>query len=369
MSSRLTGRLLTLYLAIIRRLQEKKKREKPRQIKKILICHQLLLGDTITLAPLFAKLRAQHPNAEIAMAGPKAYLPLFSTNPWGVKAYSFDLRHPHTVRSLLRHGGYDLALLPGDNRYSWLAQALGSKWIIGFGGNSSWHKNLFIDEFRRWPSEAMALGDIFATLAQGPSPEPYTTDQWQTPQCQPFEIPAEPFVVFHVGASSPLKLWAHDRWNTLALEIEAIGFKVVFTPGKGETPLVDKIDPKSHFQRLDLDLAQMFKLLRQTELVVSPDTGIAHLARAAGAPSITLFGPGSSTAFGPGNFWSNASWQGISKKPFPCRNQHKIFGRNSPNISRCYRSTTECKHAKCMDAISVDTVLAACKSMLKANTK
>lgn len=91
MSSRLTGRLLTLRLALGRRLQEKKKREKPRQIERILICHQLLLGDTIMLSPLFAKLRAQHPNAEIVMAAPKSYLQLFSTNPWSVEATSFSL--------------------------------------------------------------------------------------------------------------------------------------------------------------------------------------------------------------------------------------------------------------------------------------
>lgn len=269
------------------------------------------------------------------------------------------------MRRLSKHEGYDLAFVPGDNRYSWLAQALGSKWIIGFGGHSSWHKNLFIDEFRRWPSEAMALGDVFATLAEGPAPEPYTTEQWRTPPCKLFEIPTKPFVVFHMGASSPLKLWPYDQWNALAKKIEALGFEVVFTPGKGEMPLVDEIDPESHYQRPDLDLAQMFNLLRETELVISPDTGIAHLARVSGAPSITLFGPGSSTAFEPGNFRRNASWRSIDENPFPCRDQHKIFGRNSPNISRCYRSANECPQAKCMDAISVDSVIDACKSMLR----
>lgn len=364
MSSRLIGRALTIYLAASRR--SARKRKKPENIKKVLICHQLLLGDTIMLAPLFAKLRDEYPNAEVFMAGPKAYVPLFSTNPWGIKATSFDLRHPHTVKKLSRNGGYDLALIPGDNRFSWIAQAAGSKWIVGFGGNSSWYKNLFIDEFRSWPSEAMALGDIFATLVEGPSPKAYSTDQWKTPPHEPFEIPPRPFAVFHVGASSPLKLWPPNRWKALAEKLEAMGLRIIFTPGKGETSLVDKIDPKSHYQRLDLDLPQMFKLLREANLVVSPDTGIAHLARIAGVPSVTLFGPGSATACGPGNFWINIPWKSAGEQAFSCRDQHTMFGRDSPNIFHCRRSTQECSKALCMEAISVDMALSECKAMLQA---
>lgn len=367
MASRINGRLLTIWLAGKRSITQRRKRAKPFEIKKILVCHQLLIGDTIMLSPLFAKLRDQHPKAEIFMAGPKGYLPLFSTNPWGVKAISLDPRDPRSIRKLCHTGNYDLALIPGDNRYSWLAKAAGASWIVGFDGNSSWYKNFFIDEFRPWPNEAMALGDIFSTLIEGPNPKPYSTNQWSIPNHQPFALPPNPYVVFHVGASSALKLWPADRWQALAKHLEARGLEIIFTPGRGELRLVNEIDPQAHYRRMDLDLAQMFKLLSQAKLVISPDTGIAHLARVAGAPSATLFGPGSEVAFGPGKFWSEIPWQAIGEKQFPCRDQNKIFGRESPNILRCSRSTQECTRARCMEAISIDKALAACESMLQVS--
>ena len=364
MTSRLPGRLLTLQLAATRRLTSGHKRQKPKTIQKILVCHQLLLGDTVMLAPLFAKLRMLYPDAELVMAGPEAYVPLFAENPWGVKARSFNLRQPKTIRNLAKDGDYDLALIPGDNRFSAVAQALGSKWIVAFEGDSSWHKNIFIDEFRNWPSDSMALGDIFATLVEGTTPKAYSTDQWPTPPYKPFEIPDQPFAVFHVGASSPLKFWPSDRWRTLANTLKELGIQVVFTPGKGEIPLVNQIDPESMFKRLNLDLPQMLALLGQADLLVAPDTGISHLARITGTPSVTLFGPGSSTVFGPGKFWGHLPWQAVSKEAFPCRDQQKVFGRTLPNTSRCNRSTKECAEPLCMQEISASMVLNACKAML-----
>ncbi len=44
-------------------------------------------------------------------------------------------RDPGTLMELLQQSGFDLALVPGDNRYSWLALALGAKWIVAFSGD------------------------------------------------------------------------------------------------------------------------------------------------------------------------------------------------------------------------------------------
>ena len=50
------------------------RRRKPRLPQRILVVHHLLLGDTLMLTALLAKLREQHPAADIVMGLPEAYV-------------------------------------------------------------------------------------------------------------------------------------------------------------------------------------------------------------------------------------------------------------------------------------------------------
>lgn len=359
MAGRLPGRLLNLRLAARHRVATLGRRRRPQRPRRILVCHHLLLGDTVMLAPLLAKLRAQHPDAHVVLTAPVAFAPLFASRPWGVQARAFDPRRPETLRALSQEAPFDLALVPGDNRFSWTAQALGSRWIAAFEGDRPAYKSWPVDESRPWPRSPMALGDIFATLVDGPAPAPYDEAQWPAPPHGVFSCPEGAFAVLHVGASTPLKFWPAQRWRSLAAALEARGLEVVFTVGRGERPLVDAVDPAGRFTRFELDLAQVFTLLRRAALLVAPDTGIAHLARVTGTPTVTLFGPGSTQLFGPGDFWRHAPWAAVTVDPFPCRDQHRLFKRELPWVVRCSRSPRECPAPRCMEAIEVEAVIEA----------
>ena len=108
-----------------------------------------------------------------------------------------------------------------------------------------------------------------------------------------------------------------------------------------------------------LDLAQMWRLIVGAKALVAPDTGIAHLGRVVGTPTVALFGPGSATICGAGDFWRDARYRAVSVEPFPCRDQRILFRRDIAWVRRCGRSTAECAHPRCMDAIGTDTVAAA----------
>ena len=71
MSSRFTPRLLVVTLALLRRLGGGA-RVRPASPRRILVAHHLLLGDTLMLTPLLAKLRERYPEAEVTMAVPRA---------------------------------------------------------------------------------------------------------------------------------------------------------------------------------------------------------------------------------------------------------------------------------------------------------
>ena len=155
------------------------------------------------LTPLIAKCRARWPNAEIILTCAVPYTGLYAQRPYGVRAIAYDPRQPSTLKPLLAEDGFDLALIPADNRLSWLARALDSKWIVAFAGDRPRYKDWPVDELRRYPDTPSAWGDLVAGLIDGPPPTRYRNVDWTDPPAAPFTLPDAPFCVLHVGASTP----------------------------------------------------------------------------------------------------------------------------------------------------------------------
>ena len=63
---------------------------KKRNPKKILIAHDLLLGDTLLLAPLMKRIHEKYPNAQKYVLAKPTFVPLFGNIPYGFKVLSFN---------------------------------------------------------------------------------------------------------------------------------------------------------------------------------------------------------------------------------------------------------------------------------------
>lgn len=332
--------------------------------ERVLVAHNLLLGDTLMLTPLLAKLRASRPAAEITLLAAPALVPLYARRPYGVRALPFAPSDASTARALVRGGPYDLAVVAGDNRYSWLAAAMGARRIVAHAGGR-WRSNWLVDEQRPYPGEPAAWGDMVADLIDGDDPAPYARADWIRPEARPFAQPRAPYAVLHVGASTALKQWLPARWAALADALGERGLGVVWSAGRGEESVVAQCDPARRHATLagELDLRQLWQLLDGAALLVAPDTGVAHLGRVAWTPTVALFGPGSAVVCDSGRFWRNTQWRAVGAESFPCRDQRMLFGREVPWVRRCTRTTAECAEPRCMHAISVDAVLAAIDAM------
>jgi ADP-heptose:LPS heptosyltransferase len=340
-------------------------RQRPDAPRRILVLHHLLLGDTLMVTALLAKLRAQHPDAEIVMTVNRAFAPLYEGRPYGVRAHPFDPRDVGTFTSLLGEPRFDLAILPADNRWSWLARALGIRWIVGLARDRPAHKNWPVDELVPYSSTPSAFGDTAAALAPGTPAAPYEWGAWPAPEAADAPRFTGDYAVLHVGASSPLKLWPPDRWRALAAALAARGLAVVWSCGPGESAVLDAIAPSPRQARIagTLSLPALWHVLARARLLVCPDTGIAHLGRIVGVPTVTLFGPGSAVICGPGAFFARMPGRAVTVDPFPCRDQTVQFFREVPWARRCERlygdPPARCRQAKCMEAIAVAAVTAA----------
>lgn len=361
MPSRLPSRLLLPCMAAFHYVLQRSRlpRMPPR---RILVAHHLLLGDLFLLTPLLAKLRASYPDAEIVLMVRPAAEALYAGRPYGVRAAAYDPKDAGSLWRLFDAKGYDVAIVPGDNRFCYLARALGSRSVVAFEKDLPSGKSRSADRLVSLPAEPVALGDLFAQLVPGGPPPPYDPVQWPAPACPAFELPQVPYAVLHVGASTPLKQWPVERWRALALWLQAQGITPVWSCGPGEESLVAAIDPDGRSYTGTLSLAQLWRLLQGASALVCPDTSVAHLGRIVGVPTVALFGPGSANIHGAGAFWATSPYRAITVDPFPCRDQSTLFGRHLPWARRCGRSLNECGRPFCMEAISLEAVCAALAS-------
>lgn len=361
MGERTATRVRAVTRAVARRLTAPGTSRAPENPRRILVAHNLLLGDTIMLTPLLAKLRALHPAAGIAMLANPAFVPLYSGSPFGVRAVAFTPHAVKTTEALLAEPAFDLAIVAGDNRYSWLAAAAGARHIVAHDGDRPWTKDVFVDDKRPYSAEPAAWGDMVADLVDGADAPPFRQSDWPAPKASPYDAPPRPYAVLHVGASTPLKQWLPERWRALATALEGRGLGVVWSAGRGEEALVAACDPQQRYRSYAgrLDLAQLWHVVRGAAIVVAPDTGVAHLGRTAFAPTVTLYGPGSAVICGPGRFWRDTPQLAVTLDPFPCRDQRVLFRREIDWVRRCGRSTAECAEPRCMHAIGVEAVLEA----------
>ena len=102
-------------------------------------------------------------------------------------------------------------------------------------------------------------------------------------------LPAR-FLAVHPGSGSARKRWPADRFLRLVDGLPAGPFLLVVGPADAEaaTPLRDH--PGAVIAD-GLPVRALGALVRQAAAFVGNDSGVTHLAAAAGAPSVALFGP------------------------------------------------------------------------------
>ena len=164
-------------------------------------------------------------------------------------------------------------------------------------------------------------GTSMARLVEGPAPCALPHGEWPAPPRADVRRPAGPYAVLHVGASSPLKQWAPanagTRWREPARRARHRA-RVVGGRARDDARS-PRADPQRDVSRRfagRLDLAQLWQLLAGARVLVAPDTGVAHLGRIVGAPTVALFGPGSALLCGAGDFWRDAPYRAVTVDPF-----------------------------------------------------
>jgi ADP-heptose:LPS heptosyltransferase len=108
--------------------------------------------------------------------------------------------------------------------------------------------------------------------------------------------------VVHPGAKFAVRRWPADRYAAVAKRLSAAGHRVLITGSAAEHDLCVRVAEAAGLPASAAPvtgLAELAGLVAGARLVISGDTGIAHLAGAYRTPSVTLFGPMSPERWGP----------------------------------------------------------------------
>jgi heptosyltransferase-3 len=114
-----------------------------------------------------------------------------------------------------------------------------------------------------------------------------------------------PFAVIHPAASLPHKQWHARGWHAVVEYLLAEGLRVIVTggPGEGERQYVmDELGlgraPVTPVVG-ELRLGDIAELLESCSLYIGVDTLVSHIAAAASAPTVVIFGPTNPVTWGP----------------------------------------------------------------------
>jgi ADP-heptose:LPS heptosyltransferase len=155
------------------------------------------------------------------------------------------------------------------------------------------------------------------------------------------------YVVLNPGSNEFGRRWPLAKYQELAKKLMAKGLLVIFVGGKGEHP--GNID-KGGGQIIDLigktSLEQLLDLMNHAQLVVSNDTGPAHLSIALGTPTLVVVGGGHFGCFVP--------------YPEEVRPDHARFVYHLMDCYHCFwncpKRATKFDVFPCVKAVEIDEV-------------
>ncbi|MBO0798098.1 MAG: glycosyltransferase family 9 protein [Blastocatellia bacterium] len=320
---------------------------------RILIVRLGAIGDVVHALPALAALRRAMPAAHLAWVvecGGAAQL--LQDNPCLDELIELDLRGWGKMRGMaafretidrLRRPGFDLAL-----DFQGLLKSAVIPWLLRIPRRIGFER-----ESLREPLSALLLtervevddddhvikknlrlaahigceftGDYDFPIELKPEDEIFAAEQEKR-----FE---GDFAILNPGGGWPTKLWGAGGYAAIADRLwEAYRIRPVVTFGPGEEGLAQAIASQARTAAVVLlasSLKQFFALARRARLFIGGDTGPMHLAAAAGAPIVAIFGPTSSRRNGP----FSSTDVVIEKFDLDCR-------------SDCYRRA--CSHNSCM---------------------
>lgn len=360
---------------------------KPLSLKKpprrILVISMRYLGDLVLTTALIRSLRLAYPDARLDVLTYTHTAPLLEGNP-DVDRVILTSHRPKAAeywslfKALFRR--YDLALVPqpGNRRNFYAILAAPARVLmIPPRPHKGWWKRVFAqgwvesDGGDHIVHELVNMLRVLGVPARQQLVPPKPAGPGET-------LPApwrdKPFAVLHICPQWRFKQWTVEGWVETARHLLDAGLWLIFSggPGEAERAYIESVRSQLTEGDKTLNLAgqpslpALADLLSRAKLFIGVDTGITHLAAAAGIPVVALFGPTSPKRWGP---WP-ANYDG-EENPYRSRGCQRIGNiiliQGEGDCVPCWKmgcDNDRQSRSECLDRISPKTVIAAAEEAL-----
>ncbi|MBL8159436.1 glycosyltransferase family 9 protein [Candidatus Saccharibacteria bacterium] len=279
-------------------------------INKIAVFRALRLGDVLVAIPALRALRAAFPRAHIDYIGLPMTRELVQRYTSYIDGYIDFPGYPplpqqeadpaRVVEFLQRMqaGTYDLAIQMHGNGSSTnaLVALFGARRTAGYAIPEGYWPNRqwFMAHPEGQPEilQHLALMEFLGIKNQGEKLEFPMSDEDQRRLKALFNPQSQPYACIHPGAFSNAR-WPAEQFSVVADRLAETGLTIVLTGSEQERGLTGQVAAGMKSDAIDLagktDLGTLAALLRHSRLLVSNDTGVAHMAVATDTPSVTIF--------------------------------------------------------------------------------
>ncbi len=341
--------------------------------RKVVVLRASRVGDLLCTIPALRALRSALPEAEITLLT----LPLlrelalrlpsvdrYAAFPgWpGIAEQLFDPRSAVRFLADMQAEAFDLALQmqgSGVNSNPFML-LLGARATAGFirEGDSPGR----LDAALAWPEAGheiermLALTTFLGALSCQPNPRRTRFPLWPEDRAAAdtlLQPAAPPLVGIHAGARDATRRWPAERFAAVGRELRARhGGALVLLGDEGERALCERVAELAGGAALNLagrtSLPALGAVIARLALLVTNDTGPAHIAYALGVPSATIFGGASPAAYGP-----------------PPDGPHRALASPVPCRPRGGSTCPSCAHDLiCLRRVTVAEVIAAADGLL-----
>lgn len=286
-------------------------RDDAHSVRSVAVIRALQLGDMLCAVPALRSLRHALPNARITLIGLPwartfrdrfaAYIDDFEEFPGypGIPERDWDERRFQTFKSRSSGRAYDLAVQmhgSGEHINSFLSE-LGAAQVAGYCPSTDRCPDS--QNFLVYPSNCpeihrhlRLMNFLGATMTDDALDFPINKEDENEFERVSSALSTAGYVCLHVGSRWPSRRWKTSGYALIADALSRWGLQVVLTGSEWEADLANDVMRQSQANCLNLigktTLGGMACLIKHSKLLISNDTGAAHIGAAVKTPSVVI---------------------------------------------------------------------------------
>jgi heptosyltransferase-3 len=281
------------------------------EVRRVLVVRLRSSGDTVLTTPALFALRRSLPHAQIDILLEDWVAPVLDGSDLIDRVITLP-RDSTSARARiareLRSARYDVVYnLHGGTTATFLTRATGAKHRVGFENYqyARLHNHVAPSPLTIWQRPTLhsveqqlaLIGWTGVPVTDRPATRLAVTDSAAMSIARRLEAAGldanEPIAMIHPTAAFDTKQWAVENFARVNKELRDRDLAPVIVVAPNEKQTAQSLTEESSAGRLtlsDLSLPEVTALAGRARLFVGNDSGIAHIAAAAGAPCVVIFG-------------------------------------------------------------------------------